>query len=652
MNTSDGPGPSVAAEQPGESEKVKRFAEDCKPPEFIDSALQGLERLRQFVHTDSMRVKGDKDALAVNYVLNGIYTKLNQIFPDDPQCRIKQRRLIGTNLALRQMLQQAADTAETLTQRLFDDANGAKVAQGAAQDAFTTGFQWVVVHWIEEYERDPLGARQVVDDSTEQMVRLRFLMEQHEAGEFDEDSEEWKDLLDLTQYAAEQARGQLQDEVANADDDRFTRLMEIGTTPEGQPLPMHLKPEVDRWQGVSIENYDPEDVRWDWSIKRPEDWRRAEWWAYRVWLHPEEILEKFGAWLTPEQRDAVGKPTKGEAEGDKHDADPRNNEVDDDKRGGTRAVWTRWDRKQHRVYVWIDGEDWFLRDFTPEITWPGFFPCSLVYFNRVTGRFMPVSDVELVEHLQKEANNLMTERRDARRASYPWYAARKGAIKPHVKRQIRLRRPYDVIDVDSTDDIREALQENLGGHYKPELYDNAEIMRGFEVNMNLPAAAFSAEGQAAQFAKEVEVNDKHASNQAGRHASQLNGCFSEVFQLIFYYAAAAMPESTVQRLVGEGAVWPQWDREGLFRYLSVTVEAGGTNKPGAQDEMDMFTNFGAFAKDLGFMPNPKPVLERIMGTLGIHEPVDEFMRPIGPLLGAGIPTNTAPVAAPAQAQQF
>lgn len=563
---------------------------------------------RQYVHTDVM-MPAVVDAVCTNLVLRNQYVRLTQTYARDPDLSVQPKRMLEPVPAIDAIIDEAsamavqADydaamvqfrsqlqklglfgrTVEVLVKHFADECNARALLLGAIQDATTVGIAWLKVSWIEKLGQDPIGVRRP-NDFQDTVNRYTRLVDQFDKGEFDENAHQHKQMLDLAENIRAKVRAEAWKTQAWGDQD--PREMRAELAAQGQRLPRIDITEIPRFQGFTIDPLMPEDLRFDWTITRPEEFRRCRWMAHCVRMTWDDIAEQFG--LTEEDVNSYrtdkrfltgGDPRIGGRSSEIVTTDPAERgdggKSTDDSRP---LVWERWDRAQNRVYVWVEGTDRFLAQYEPEVVSSFWFPFFPLYFNRVTGKALPMSDTKLTRQLNDEFNLLRTHDREGRRAAYNKYIVAKGFFSEDEMRNLRACPPEGVIECERADEVAKYFSRVIGSNYNPALYDTNKVRMDIDAMSGISAAARGATGNA-NFAIEEESAQDNAAAEADRHRESVENTMGEVFRHMAEILVEVFPESNAKAIAGPGAYWPHLERATLWRALQLDIEAGSTGKP-------------------------------------------------------------------------
>lgn len=663
------------------SAQIERFENEQAFPSFIRDHYDEVDALRKFVHTDAM-VPKTKGAVAENLVLRNQYIRMAQTWARNPDLSVQPRKLLPPVPTMVEMVDQMAmeamlgdfksyleslglfgTTIEILVKNYFDQADGSRLLEGAMQDVQTDGLWWMKMTWQENMGKDPLGCHRA-NDFQDTVNRLNTLVQQFEDGEFDENDARYGDLKDLSETVREQVLGEqwVTDNYATTEvqDPATGEIIQQRTDPRemrwntGETATSLGVAELPRDRRFRLDPVDPTDIRRDWSVTRPEEWRKCKWVSHRLWMTDDEIRDEFS--LTDEDlRDVLrqGPGTRVESE------DPRvtgstsetlttedpadRSEVEKMQRNGQRAVWERWDKSANRRYVWIAGTHKFLVNEVPEVVSKFWYPFFLLYWNRVTGRFEPVPDAKLQKELNEEYNLLRTHDRQARKAAYNKYIIAKNLMTKEEKEKLESCPPEGVIECRRANEVRKYLQVVVGSNYNPALYDTTKVRMALDEAANIPSSA-RGNTSTTKFATSDQIANQVMGEQADRYRGNVEWFCREVFEAMADILVQVLPEANAKAIAGPGAVWPLMDRETLWRNLALTIEAGSTGKPDQQRKLALYRDMAAITQSLGiggptsqWEVNGVQVFKDLLDVMNIRVEPERYLirRMLPPIAGPG-----------------
>ncbi len=663
------PAAGADPEEGDDAEQIARFEEQMEFPGFLDDWVKRFDEDRRYINEDCMLID-ETDTVATNYALRNQYVVGSQINCRLPGVSCQPLEYIGMKPP---ELTQFSTTMRVLLGRHIRWMNWKRRVNGAAQDAMTSGLTYLKIAVQEDPMRDPIGTVRH-NDALDNIARLKQLQGEltNEDGEIDAEDPRHQDLVDLTEYVRNYLIGQvaeekktnppaqmpvvdpmtgqpqldefgqpmLQEDPTDPRNDRLARLQADG------PLDPQLMPEVPHFIGFNMNQVMPEDLRWDYSIIRPEEFYDSAWVGHRVYMSAEDIKAKWG--ITDDYfKDAKqGKlrSTRGKRASKGKDQDPADrSDAEADMVDGNYAVWERWDKNTGCVYVWCAGHRGFLTKYVPEVTWENWYPFFPVYFNRVTGRYLPISDTQLVKQLQNEINTTRTHMREARKSSYPRFVCKKGLFTKDEKAKFERALPYSITEATRADGIKEGIHEIAPVRFTPQLYDNSEAVREMEIMQGVSQQAAGGVG-GAKFATETAIADKRTSEQSDYRRLGLEDVCTDMLNAMAQMSNVIYSEAQVREITGIGAFWPDLGRDKLLRLISVEVVAGSAGKVDTQKRVELYQNVSAVAMNVMKVPgmSVQYVLEKLFEGLDIRD-IDMLK------LFPAAPPGTPGIAPPAEA---
>jgi hypothetical protein len=578
-------------------------------------------------------------------------------------------------------------TAERVIKHYLDQASARRVFDGILQDTFTCGIAWLKVVYQEDFARDALGnIRQ--DDQQIKFAQYRYLRELFDASLIDENCPEYKEMVDVNNTIKAYLTGQIEDDLKMNPPDAGGPMQ----GPDGMPMPpgpdgmmpmapvdpriAHLEslandgwvpleevPDPGRFRGFVLEQVMPEDLRHDWNVMRPEEIHiMGEWMAQRVFMLREQFGRKFQ--VTPEEMleplamDGSGNPVganRHTAKGNSTEAPGDRSDLEATKNGDRVAVWEFQNKKTGRVYVWAMGMKRFVRNYVPVVRPKNFFTIFPFYFNRVSGRVLPLSDVRLQMSQQDEINLLRTHEREARRACYPKIIVGKGLFLKGEKAKLENAMPYAVIEMQRATDIAKSLHEVQPPTFHAELYDVSKAIRELEIMAGIPQSAMGTMA-GADSATEAAISNERMGEQADRRRAMFEAFIHDIAWCIGEMAVEVIDPDTAIKIAGKGGFWPYIDRSKLFNMLQLKVRAGSSGKPDAGKQLEFCGKIIDMATATGQVAqlNLRGLLEEVMKVSGVYLNLDKILPPLpsmAPLGGQpplpGLPGMPAPGGAPA-----
>jgi hypothetical protein len=261
-------------------------------------------------------------------------------------------------------------------------------------------------------------------------------------------------------------------------------------------------------------------------------------------------------------------------------ADPKERDAEETAHGQTVAVYCCWHRLNRRRYVWTDGVPRFLRNEP----YSGPAPLVPITLTHTPKRPFPVSMGLAGWKLQKEINQTLTEAKGARRARYPRYLLKRGAMDPEDFQAVQGCSPHAIVEVDEPEEVKKAFEVINGVEYDPRLYDVSPLFRLMEIELGVTMQQIGL-STGGSTATEIERAQQGAQTTAAMHASQLNKSLRRLYRMLLSYIAEYVTPEQVAFILGpedaQGwAMFPK-DREQIAAGLQVDVLAA-PNGPQAQ----------------------------------------------------------------------
>lgn len=650
--------PAVA---PSESAMVSYLTSLVEVSPSLKTWYEQFDIDRVYVNDASMR-RDDEEAVTTNYLLRNQLVLLSNLFARDPAVSWKPGPTIGEHPPL---LAEYGKTCEILCQKLAREVDLRRLLRGGIQDASTVGWQVYKLSPQEDPKRDPIGAcRQ--DDALDNLARYQWLRRRKQAGMLDADSAAAQELADLEMVVARSLAEKVEaDLLTNApaqvptidpatgmpavnpvtgepvtqldlSDPRIARLEALmaGQIPPELPLD-----EIPRYLGFNLDPIQSEDFRFDWTVPSPEMLYQGQWMAHRVFMD----YDKFGSVFQIDPNE-IGMVTLFGDDGRRLDSNSRwsgasmsiggkydsegptdRSDVEAQTNMGRCAVWELWNKNTGLVYTWVEGMNRFLRKEKPTVVGRRWYTFYFLPFNRVTGRALPLSDTVLTRPLQEELNRRRTFEAQAQAAAFPRIFIRKGSMTEAEKAVAESSHPYQVIELESPEDVARAFAETKPLPFNPELYSRVDTRMELEMMSGISRnAAGTGSGDLATTAA---IANEQMGVQVDYRRSLLEELIYDIMYDMVYMANQFMPEENIKALCGDGAYWPYLGREQFLRRLDLDVRSGSTGRPDVEKNLKVYEVLANMAPQLGLPLDSYALLEDIMYDMGKNDWKKYLMTP-------------------------
>lgn len=650
---------------------ISKLQDRIYPPEDIRCEIDRWESMRSYVHTDAMLMDED-DAVGTNYILRTQQAALANIAPVDLAPIFKPRRYMGVlDQNKRNGLVYPPDfTAYAKTHEILADFQATEgglqaVLHGAAQDAMTLPVSWIKMYDQDDPARTPVGQVRN-NDQLDMIARYTRLKNQFDDDLFTKQAAEYEEMRalrdDLKNFITDkierivEQEGEVQIDPATGEavldeqgepkiigaESFQEKLTAIQENPE-MLIEVSDLPEIAIWHGFTFEAIDPEDVRWDWNVRRPEDLNGARWMAHRVWLTPDEIREKWPEFdedelmtvmhtQTGDEKNLRGRfsgsnkdPEYGSKQDEERDRDVAASSDDHAGRGDTLAVWEYWDRVEGRVRQWVQGASTFLDEYTPDVLPSRFFPFYAVMLDRVTGKFLPPSDTELQESLQDEINRNRTWANEAKKGAHPRWLIARGLLRPGEKELVEQAFPWSMTEVEKAQDIASSVFQLTPSAYNPALYDHNSARLELQQMGGVPAAALGA-GAGTGLATDSAIANEQTQNQQARRQAALLAVASAIYRSMAEINAQLLDEGEVQDIVGPGAVWfDDLDRQTILTRFNIEAGATFDDANTRLQELAVWEKIIAMQAQGGLPLDPIAIGTKILELAGVRENLATYL---------------------------
>ena len=641
-------------ESTSEKALVTEFMNLVEAPDFLRGAFERMQSDREYVAV-GVFAEDDQDSVCVNQVLKNQQAVISNLGIDDPKASCKQMPQVGN--VVDPILATMAETCELFLNRQIKQTGLAGILEGAAQDAQTNGIAWLKVSLQEDFFKDPVGQNRF-NDQQENVAEYERLKLQYEAGEIDEDCADYQKFKDLDNtlktWMADQILSQPtmipqpvvdpmtgMQTVQMVPDPTDPRTIQKQAIIDGKTVDLLGCPELPRYLGFAIDQLLPEDVRWDWSISRPEEIRKGEWIAYRVFMTQEQISAKFkldaDEWRKINLYSSKG--SKIERRWSFYSPSDRP-QLETTVLNDRCAVWTMEHRVQGRRYVFVDGIGRFLVNETLSAVGANPFSLFPIYFNRVSGKALPISDVQLQRDLQDEYNMLRTHDRGGRRASYPWTVIAAGAANKQDIAAIENRTPFQAVMLKKADDINKYIKDFAGAPYNPSLYDTNKVVADMQMVASIPLTGMGVQGEG-KVATDLTLANQGMQKATSRRQALMDRTLSDILEWMAQVAIKVFPEDNIKAQCGMNAVWLAMSAEQLSMNFQIGIKGAVSGPPDFQSKMQFWSAFPDIVGKLMSVPgvNVQAVLGQLMSLGGITEDIRNYWSPpmMPPMPNAGTP---------------
>jgi len=637
-----------------EAALVQKLTQMVEVPQFLTRWYGQFAVDRKYVNEVGMLLD-TQNAVATNYILRNQIVLMSNLYAREPAISWKPAPIIGQHPPL---LADFGKTLEIFCRKMGEEIELKRLLRGGIQDASTVGWAIFKLNPQEDPKLDPLGTRRQ-NDQLDNLARFQWLKRRFAHEQVSEDSATAQEIKDLEAVVAKYLQDQVESDLINNQPQMqpimapnpMTGMMEPQMNPvTGEPLTQMdmsdprlarleaLKTgqvptdmdvgEIARYIGFNLDPIQPEDFRFDWTVASPENLHAGDWMAHRVFMDYDKFGSTFdispaeigkillfgddgGRMSADTKWSAASLPSGGRYDGE---APADRNNIEATTNMGRCAVWEMWDKRQGLVYTWVEGMQRFLRKNAPTIVGRRWFTFYFLPFNRVTGRPLAISDTLLTSPLQDELNRRRTQEAEAQDASFPRIFIKRGSMTKEEKNEVETSHAYQVIELDSPEDVTKAFAETRPLPFNPDLYNRNDVRMELEMMSGISRnAAGSGEGDLATTAA---IANEQMGVQVDFRRSLLDEMIFDILYDIAYMAVQFFPEENWKAICGDGAYVPMLEREVFLRQLKLEVRAGSTGRPDAEKNLKVYEMLAGMAPQLGLPLDGEALLEDIMYEMG------------------------------------
>ncbi len=293
---------------------------------------------------------------------------------------------------------------------------------------------------------------------------------------------------------------------------------------------------------------------------------------------------------------------------------------DNDKEDGLVCVWEVYNKDLGQTFTIADGYAGFLKPCAePDYWMEGFWPVFAITFNASESEehLYPLSDVHQLKHVQNEYNRSREYRRLHREANKPKYMVVKGMLDDEDVAKLENPPPHALIELNGL--AAGQAVENLLQPFKPIPIDPAL----YETNSEMEDVLRTVGAQEANLGGMSGGTATESSIAEGGRQTSLNSNVDDLDEFLYDVVTATgqlmlmeLSKETVMEIAGDGAVWPEMNREQVAKQTLLKVRAGSSGRPNKAMELANMERGMPYILQLPGM-NPTPIAKRYLDLLEI-----------------------------------
>ncbi len=351
----------------------------------------------------------------------------------------------------------------------------------------------------------------------------------------------------------------------------------------------------------------------------------AGWIAREMYKTPEQIQKIYKVDLkksyTPYREHGKGEMAEYHRRADSYDGG------EDMSKIGMVCLWEVYNKDLEQTFTICDGYPGYLvAPKEPDYWIDGFWPVFALTFNETEDEegLYPYSDAHQLKHPQSEYNRSREYRRLHREANKPKYASVKGRLSESDKTLLSNAPAQSVIEFESLgqgEKIGDLVQRFESIPIDPALYETNSEME--DILRTVGAQEANIGGMSGSTATESSIAEGSRATSNSSNVDDLDEFLTDVFSALGTLLLMELSVETVKEIAGQGAVWPEMDRETIAKQLNLKVRAGSSGRPNKAAELANMERGMPYLLQLPGV-NPYPLAHRYSDLLEID--LDDIVR--------------------------
>lgn len=336
---------------------------------------------------------------------------------------------------------------------------------------------------------------------------------------------------------------------------------------------------------------------------------------------------------------------------------PHNSLNDSTKEKPMVCIWEVFDLSTKTHFFLCDGWRDYVQE--PQPLNPGihrFWPVFSLTFNDIEAEggskvhIYPPSDVDLLRDIQKEWNRTREELRKHRKSNRPFYLAVEGWLTDPDIEKLSDHETCEIIKVKGAPpngQLRDAIVPFQSAPIDPTLYQTTPLMEDVThvIGTNAPQAPMRHVA-----ATPAVIQEQARISGVNSNVDDLDDLLSELARAAGEIMLKAFSLTTVRRVVGNGAVWPEQNREDFLNEVFLDIVAASSGRPNKAVEIANYERIAPLMLQAG--ANPWGIISEGIKRLDDRLEVLDFAptQPVNPTPAAK-PQGESPHGQPQQGGQ-
>lgn len=567
----------------GRRQLVAQFCkETVEAKKHFDKAFKRMRADQKFVRVQLLDQQEDDDRARVNVVQRHVSQRTASLYAKNPTFTADKKKRLefavwdGTRMMVDEAMQEIATLPPNFPPSPVTQALLVDLQQGIARKKMLDGvgrtLEIVMQYALDEQQPPFKGrAKKLVRRAITAGVSYVKLGYQRQLAA--RPGTEAK-LADVTDRLAEIERLQadLQDNQAEA------------VSPEAAKLKLSLEqiqaePDVVVREGLVFDFPASTRIIPDPCTQELVGWVGAGWVVEEFLLTPAQVQKVYGVALGSRGYTAY-----------KLQNDGRTTALKGDGKEGLCCVWERYDRETGLVYVLCDGYPDFLGEpKPPPVQVEQFIPIYPLAFNDAENEdeLFPPSDIEWLRPIQKEINRKREALRQHRIAARPRYVGQKGKFEDQELKDLASLNAHELLMVnalDAAEKLENIIQALPTKPIDPNLYETQSDIGDMQMVVGAQEANLGGTSSGAS-ATETSIAESSRINSVSSNTDDLDDFLTLLARDAGQVLLREFSTETVTKIVGPGAVWPEFSRQELAEEVFLKIEAGSSGRPNKEQEL-------------------------------------------------------------------
>lgn len=315
-----------------------------------------------------------------------------------------------------------------------------------------------------------------------------------------------------------------------------------------------------------------------------QGWVNANWIAQQFHFTRDEVKQIYGVDIK-NKYNAYNEDKNGgyRSAGRQQNSGPRDELV---------CVWEVYDKTTNTQFTIADGYPNYLAEpESPNVDVDQFFPIYTLAFHilEVDGQaesLWPKSDVSLIRPAQLEYNRARQGLREHRIASRPKTVSSAGMLTDEDKKKLSSGVAFQHLELQSLSEgqpVESVIQPMALPQINPMLYETASTFDDIQRIVGAQEANFG--GTSGASATESSIAESSRMSAMQSQVDELDTLLSQIGRDAGKILLMEMPADRVKMIVGNGAVWPEFDRQQIANEMFLEVRAGSSGRPNKAQEL-------------------------------------------------------------------